>query len=195
VRTGGRGDGGIDLLGTWHLPQRRTSNASSTGGGPGPRPLRVLVQCKALKTKLGPNLVRELEGAFVGAPAAYRASPGGGVVGVLVSPREATKGVRDAMARSRWPMVWVMLEVHERSAVQGAGEGPSPARVTGAAAGRVKQMRWNKTAASVGLGGLDVTIRYGHGGPGNGGWGKECVLMWQGRPVPGLDEHDEAVKS
>jgi hypothetical protein len=161
----------------------------------------VLVQCKALKAKLGPNLIRELEGAFVGAPAGYRASPGGGVVGVLVSPREATKGVRDAMARSRWPMVWVMLEVQqqqqqqvqERSGDEETGEGPAPPVATGSAGGRVKQMLWNKAGGAAGLEGLDVTIRYDDAREGEDELGRECVLMWQGRPVPGLDEH-EAVK-
>ena len=135
------------------------------------------MQCKALKAKLGPNLIRELEGAFVGAPAGYR---GQGVVGVLVSPREATKGVRDAMGRSRWPMVWVMLEVLQQS----SGEG------------RVRQVLWNKAAGDVGLEGLDVTVRYGLPVEAGGGdeVGKECVLMWQGRPLPGLEEKEESVK-
>ena len=131
------------------------------------------MQCKALKAKLGPNLIRELEGAFVGAPAGYR---GRGVVGVLVSPREATKGVRDAMGRSRWPMVWVMLEV-----VQSRGEG------------RVRQVLWNKAAGDVGLAGLDVTVRYGLPTEVDGAEaaGKECVIMWQGRPLPGLEDKQE----
>jgi hypothetical protein len=201
TRNGGRGDAGIDLLGTWHLPPQFSSGGSPTGRGSGPGPLRVLVQCKALKAKLGPNLIRELEGAFVGAPAGYRASPAGGVVGVLVSPREATKGVRDAMARSRWPMVWVMLEVRQRvqqvqkhSGDEGAGGDPAPVEVTGSAVGRAKQMLWNKAAGSAGLEGLDVTIRYDQAVEGEDGLGRECVLMWQGTPVPGLDEQ-EAVKS
>ncbi|PWY74447.1 hypothetical protein BO70DRAFT_431308 [Aspergillus heteromorphus CBS 117.55] len=98
-RTGGRSDAGTDLLGTWHLPTHE-------------HPLRVLVQCKALKTKLGPNLVRELEGTFAQAPVGWRSRThshthtysgsgggGGSVVGVLVSPREATRGVRGALAK------------------------------------------------------------------------------------------------
>ena len=52
-RIGGRDDAGIDLVGTWHLPERERERA-----------LRVLVQCKSLKTKLGPNVVRELEGTL-----------------------------------------------------------------------------------------------------------------------------------
>lgn len=163
-RTGGRGDAGIDLTGTWHLPPALA-----------PVPPRVLVQCKALKTKLGPNLIRELEGAFVGAPVGMR---GKGVVGVLVSPREATKGVREAMGRSRWPMAWVMLEVLQRDGGDGAGMG------------KVRQVLWNKAAAEVGLEGLDVTTRYDKAVDREREVGKECALMWQGKPVPGLDERE-----
>ena len=165
---GGRGDAGIDLVGTWHLPPALA-----------PVPLRVLVQCKALKAKLGPNLIRELEGAFVGAPVGMR---GKGVVGVLVSPREATKGVREAMGRSRWPMAWVMLEVLQRDGGDGIG------------IGKVRQTLWNKAAAEVGLEGLDVTMRYDKAIEKEREVGKECALMWQGKPVPGLDEKEE-VKS
>jgi hypothetical protein len=163
-RTGGRGDAGIDLIGTWRLPPALA-----------PVPLRVLVQCKALKAKLGPNLIRELEGAFVGAPVGMR---GKGVVGVLVSPREATKGVREAMGRSRWPMAWVMLEVLQREGKDGRG------------IGKVRQMLWNKAAAEVGLEGLDVTMRYDRALEKKREVGKECVLMWQEKPLPGLDEEE-----
>jgi Protein of unknown function (DUF2034) len=163
-RTGGRGDAGIDLIGTWHLPPVLT-----------PVPLRVLVQCKAFKAKLSPNLIRELEGAFVGAPVGMR---GKGVVGVLVSPREATKGVREAMGRSRWPMAWVMLEVLQREGEDSMG------------IGKMRQMLWNKAAAEVGLEGLDVTMRYDKALEKKREVGKECALMWQGKPVPGLDEKE-----
>jgi hypothetical protein len=163
-RTGGRGDAGIDLIGTWHLPPVLA-----------PVPLRVLVQCKAFKAKLSPNLIRELEGAFVGAPVGMR---GKGVVGVLVSPREATKGVREAMGRSRWPMAWVMLEVLQREGEDSMG------------IGKMRQMLWNKAAAEVGLEGLDVTMRYDKALEKKREVGKECALMWQGKPVPGLDEKE-----
>lgn len=133
------------------------------------------MQCKALKAKLGPNLIRELEGAFVGAPVGMR---GKGVLGVLVSPREATKGVREAMGRSRWPMAWVMLEVLQRDRGDGAGMG------------KVRQVLWNKAAAEVGLEGLDVTTRYDKAVEREREVGKECALMWQGKPVPGLDEKE-----
>lgn len=147
-------------------------------------PLRVLVQCKALKTKVGPNMIRELEGAFVGAPVGWRVMDmRGGVFAVMVSTREATKGVREAMGRSKWPMVWVMLEIKQkRDDLDGIAQEE---------VGRVRQVLWNKVAAEMGLEGLTVTVKY-EGAP-NGTeqeMGKECVLMWSGKPVPGLEESE-----
>ena len=159
-RTGGRGDSGIDLLGTWQLPEALSRH-----------PLRVLVQCKALKTKLGPNLIRELEGAFVGAPSGWR---GKGVLGILVSTREATKGVRDAMGKSTWPMAWVMLEVVKEGEMDG---------------GKLRQVLWNKVASEMGLEGMDVTVKYGDRAEGEE-VGKEVLLMCQGRPLIGVDEQE-----
>jgi hypothetical protein len=145
----------------------------------------VLVQCKALKAKLGPNLIRELEGAFVGAPVGWR---GEGVIGMLVSKREATKGVRDAMGRSRFPLVWIGvdtlgLDVKER---EETGEevderGHDDLYLEGS--GVVKQMLWNERAKEYGLEGIDVTTRY----KGNG-QEKELVLMWKGEVVKRLGE-------
>lgn len=85
-----------------------------------------------------PSEVRELEGAFVGAPAGWR---GPGVLALLVSQKEATKGVRDAVGRSRWPMGFVMC----------TGQG------------KVLQMLWNRRAENGGLLGVDVTLKYGTG--------------------------------
>lgn len=126
----------------------------------------MIVQCKALKTKLGPNLIRELEGAFVGAPAGWR---GEGILGVLVSPREATKGVREALGRSGSPIVWMMVEQEEE---------------------RVRQVLWNRKASEVGLEGLGVTVRY-CGRAGEEQKGKELVLTWKGEVLPGLDVKKE----
>ncbi|RMJ20592.1 hypothetical protein PHISP_08538, partial [Aspergillus sp. HF37] len=103
-RVGGRADAGVDLVGTWHLP------------GHLEHPVRVFVQCKALRTKAGPNLVRELEGAFRLSPSSALAGGSGGMqkVGVLVCPREATKGVRETLARSAFPLAWLMVETDGR---------------------------------------------------------------------------------
>jgi hypothetical protein len=121
-RIGGQHDFGIDLLGTWSVP-------SSSD-----RPLHVLLQCKAVKHP-GPHLIRELEGAFVGAPPGWR---GAGVLGLLVIQRPATKGMRDAMGRSRWPMGCISCS----------------------RAGAVEQILWNRRAEEEGLEGMGVGIRY-----------------------------------
>ncbi|ROV91702.1 hypothetical protein VMCG_09250 [Cytospora schulzeri] len=82
-RVGGHSDYGIDLLGTWTVP-------SSS------EPLRVLIQCKAISRKSSPNLMRELEGAFVGAPVGWK---GHGVLGIFVTEKTATKGAMGLMFR------------------------------------------------------------------------------------------------
>lgn len=137
-RVGGASDYGIDLLGSWKL-----SSAEE--------PLRVLVQCKA--GAIGPHVIRELEGAFVGAPVGWR---GSGVLGVLATRKVATKGVGDALARSRWPMVFVCCS----------------------ADGVVSQVRWNQKAAEEGLEGVHAAVR--HSGTKSG---ERIVLTWKGKPI------------
>ncbi|KAJ5173420.1 hypothetical protein N7492_006013 [Penicillium capsulatum] len=156
-RIGGRDDAGIDLVGTWHLPERERERA-----------IRVLIQCKALKAKLGPNLVRELEGTFRQAPVGWRTS---GTAGVLVSPREATKGVRDALSRSAYPLFWMMVERD----------------------GTLRQALWNARAEELGLGLLGVETRYGtaetetESGPPK----KEAALTWDGNDIPTMDQVEQ----
>ncbi|KAI9718560.1 MAG: hypothetical protein M1812_004011 [Candelaria pacifica] len=122
TRVGGRSDLGIDLLGDWTLPAFDS-------------PLKVIVQCKAINRVLSPNAVRELEGTFVGAPAGWR---GPDVIGVLTTPKNATKGVYDALGRSKLPLCFIMI---------GLG-------------GRMEQCLWNAAAREKGLEGVDVTLRY-----------------------------------
>ena len=78
TRVGGKGDGGVDLRGWWHLPQHSTQSFGRVHGFhrsspvtdervevPTPergRRLRLLAQCKAEKIKAGPRLIREMEG-------------------------------------------------------------------------------------------------------------------------------------
>lgn len=148
-RIGGQSDKGIDLLGTWSVPST-----------PAHLPLRVLLQCKAYANtkkagKVGPQFVRELEGAYVGAPSGWR---GSGVVGLLVTQRPATKGVRDALARSRWPLGYVSCSQD----------------------GTLEQMLWNHRAEEEGLEGMGVTASLSdvdrHGAT------QRLVLTWKGRP-------------
>lgn len=139
-RVGGHSDYGIDLLGTWTVPSSK-------------EPVRVLAQCKAIARKSSPNLVRELEGAFVGAPVGWK---GHGVLGVFVTEKPATKGVRDSLARSRWPMCFISCT----------------------RAGLVQQMLWNRRAEEEGLEGLGVGMRHG-GGDGE----SKLSMLWKGQHV------------
>ncbi|QUC17267.1 uncharacterized protein UV8b_01508 [Ustilaginoidea virens] len=148
-RIGGSSDHGTDLVGTWNLP------AASEHA-----PLRVLVQCKAGNQRVGPQHVRELEGAFVGAPAGWR---GPGVLGILASERVATRGVRDALRRSRWPMMYVSC----------SGDGA------------VSQMLWNQRAEDIGLEGYSVVVRH------DAGSGGELVLLQDGKMLPLLEEQEQ----
>ncbi len=141
TRTGGASDLGVDLLGHWQLPDTAA-------------PTRVLAQCKALRQGPRPQHVRELEGAFVGAPAGWRDS---GVLGVLVATGTATKGVRDALARSVWPLAFICVSLH----------------------GKLEQFLWNSAAGDAGLTGLAVSVKYspmttvGH---------EDLSLTWRGIP-------------
>lgn len=119
-RVGGRGDEGVDLIGTWKLPSEEV-------------PLSAIVQCKALKLKAGPVLVRELEGALA------RTKPGS--VAVLCAQKSATKGVRDAIRNANVPLIWMQVVLDD---VQGA---------------KVQQMLWNVAVQTAGARGLDVTLK------------------------------------
>jgi hypothetical protein len=146
-RIGGRSDYGIDLLGTWTLPSLA-------------RPLKVITQCKAFSGKGGaggPANIRELEGAFVGAPQGWREP---GVFGLHVSPKSATKAVREALGRSRWPMGYALCNSD----------------------GKIMQMLWNRRAAQEGLEGINVELKYFTGGDRSD---KEVILTWKGDVIDG----------
>jgi hypothetical protein len=136
TRVGRASDLGIDLLGEWAVPSR-------------PAPLNVLIQCKAEAPK--PSMVRELEGAVVGAPVRYR---GEGTISILAAAKEATKGVRDAVGRSRLPMAYLNITTE----------------------GRVRQFVWNHAAVECGLEGVGVALRYLAHGESN------VALTWKAMP-------------
>ena len=140
-RIGGASDHGTDLVGAWTLAPTATA-------------LRVLVQCKAGAQRTGPQHIRELEGAFVGAPVGWR---GLGVLGLLVGEQPATKGVRDSLARSKWPMVFLSCSRD----------------------GFVTQMLWNRAAEQLGLDAYAVSVRRSEGMA-----EEEVVLLHGGRIVP-----------
>ena len=140
TRIGGRADAGIDLLGHWTLPSLSY-------------PLPTFVQCKALKAKVTPNLVRELEGVFPGAPRGWRRED---CIGILCAPREATKGVMEGVRACQKAVVWMMIDGN----------------------GRLKQVLWNARAAAVGFEGIGVQTRYVPDEQGK--VEKEAILTWKG---------------
>lgn len=144
-RVGGRSDHGVDLLGIWSPPSASI-------------PLKVIVQCKAYAGKGSgmPAQIRELEGAFVGAPQGWRGSR---VLGFLVGTKPATKAAREALGRSRWPMGYVLC---------------TPA-------GKIMQMLWNRRAEEEGLEGIGVEFKYAGGERTQ----REVVLTWKGNVFTG----------
>lgn len=148
-RTGRANDLGIDLIGTWRLPQDY-------------RELKVLVQCKC--SKPSPSMVRELEGAYVGAPAGWR---GPDVMGILVSAWPATEGVRASLQRSRLPLGFVQITLD----------------------GVPKQFLWNHVAKEANLAGVSVTSTYNMAKPSTTGAqhatpsvSEAISLLWMGKP-------------
>ncbi|KAL2431062.1 hypothetical protein ABEF95_002926 [Exophiala dermatitidis] len=107
-----------------------TATPSTLSSSTSPMTLNVLVQCKRLTgkhAKIGPNLIRELDGAVRAArystfcinPDSISVSnsvptlgPKGPkpTLGVLVGTRPATKGVVESMRRSNRGLVWIMME-------------------------------------------------------------------------------------
>jgi hypothetical protein len=77
-------------------------------------------------------------------------------MGFLVAPSEATKGMRDAMVKSRLPLGFM--------------------RVT--REGKVLQMLWNQRAGLWGLEGFAVTMRFGKEGR-----EQEIVMTRNGRMI------------
>ena len=145
-RVGGAGDFGTDLLGTWTLSPHNAPK----------RHLRVIMQCKAgAAQKTGPQHIRELEGALAAAPPGWR---GEGVLAILVSQKPATKGVREAVGRSKWPMGFVACSKD----------------------GAILQMLWNRGAEEGGLQGIGVAARHVDGDDGP----PELVLQLDGKTLP-----------
>ena len=142
-RIGGASDYGTDLLGTWQPPTT-------------PLYLRTLIQCKAGAQSVGPQHIRELEGTFIGAPAGWK---GSGVMGLLVAEKTATKGLRDALIRSKWPMGFLSCSKD----------------------GVIRQMLWNSKAAEEGLEGFAAIARRGTDN------GEELVLSLNGKMIPFAD--------
>ncbi|KAM7196385.1 Protein of unknown function (DUF2034) domain containing protein [Naviculisporaceae sp. PSN 640] len=156
-RIGGASDAGVDLLGTWTIPSVSTTTSSSQPQPQPQPPLRVIIQCKVTPNPR-PSLIRELEGAFIGAPSGWRmnsSSSEGGVLGFLILDKPATRGIREALGRSRWPMGFIYCSKE----------------------GIVEQFLWNERAVSQGLEGMGVVKRYASGG-------QQVALTNRGKMLP-----------
>lgn len=138
TRTGGPDDKGIDLLGKW-LPLSLQYTKSP--------PLNVVVQCKAVARKASPEMIRELEGTLAGAPGEWR---GEDTIGLLCAKREVTRGVRDALRRSKRAVVWIMIEDLDDAKKDRKGSGDEVETEAGDSkevqegkGGRIRQILWN----------------------------------------------------
>ena len=192
LKTGKTGDRGVDLAGWWHLP-----SAQRVGVAAEAERLRVLVQCKRVKgtTRLTPAAVRELDGAFLGAPAGWRSD---GVLGVIVSTRPATKGVITALGSSKRGLVWVCMEEHdvveagvdrpglvsEGDADEVVGESHALGSENGVQ-GRIIQLLYNNAARQHGLEGLDVIKRHSAN---DAAIDDTIALIYRGLPVPDVSQ-------
>lgn len=179
TRTGGRADKGIDLLGKW-LPLSLQDSKSP--------PLNVVVQCKAVARKAGPEMIRELEGALAGAPGEWG---GEDTIGVLCAKREVTAGVRDALRSSKRGLVWVMVEDLDDAKEDGNGnrdevdkEAEVSKKTKEEKGGRIKQVLWNdRVQKLVGEGTGTGVIHLP--GKGVGRMETEVVMSWKGiLPAP-----------
>lgn len=154
-RVGERGDRGVDLRGRWLLPGHGVKQGRLSREGAGElHGLKVLLQCKGFNSKgskTSPALIRELEGTFGAAPREWFASTlsgtgddagndaaAPGIIALLATSANATKGIREALGRSRFPLGFVKVSVE----------------------GVVEQMLWNRRAAALGLEGVNVTVRH-----------------------------------
>ncbi|KAG8526499.1 uncharacterized protein KY384_008699 [Bacidia gigantensis] len=184
THVGGRSDRGIDLLGHWCPPTQTPHPFPSLNGdadvsdNPRIQPknqIPVIVQCKAHARSPSPSWIRELEGAIAHAPALL----GDRVLGILVSKRAMTAGVREAVMKAGRGVMWVQVEEHE-------GERGTMAE------GRIAQVLWNSAVADVVGRDLGTGVVYvGYGGDGRGKVEKELRLSWKGRV---WEPSDETVK-
>ena len=124
IHNGRTGDRGIDLIGHWTLPGHTRKT---------PREMDVIVQCKA--SRVGPEVIRGMEGMHNGAPTGWR---GEDVFRLLVAMGKTTEKIVEALRMSGRPMGYMQFTKE----------------------GKVKQFTWNQAAERVGLMGLATTLKY-----------------------------------
>jgi hypothetical protein len=148
-RTGKSNDKGIDLLGHWKLPGK-------------PYEIKVLLQCKVSRGM--PATIRELEGAYAGAPSEWQ---GDNVLALLATSKTLTKGVLEGVQRSQSSLGALHIELD----------------------GLTRQFIWNSVAGERGLAGVGVTAKYeesqsraAEASVGAKATIKTVALTWKGQP-------------
>ncbi|CAE6405502.1 unnamed protein product [Rhizoctonia solani] len=189
TRIGGAGDGGVDLQGWWWVP-RLTAKHDATDERRG---IRVLASCKALKSKLGPIHIRELEGAALVQQHSFAQTSTTGIqtselVAVMISLSGFTPGtVKRAMA-SPIPFLLMHLPCPERS-IESNKETIEPASVTTSPSidsdtDSIGSMIWNsKLGGTTGLLGGHMEVRWALGQRQGQGQEGRPVLYWKGNKL------------
>jgi hypothetical protein len=156
-RIGKSNDKGTDLVGRWNLPGE-------------PHEIKVLVQCKVSRGL--PSAIRELEGAYAGAPSGWT---GDNVLALLSSSRATSKGVLDGIQRSSSPLGALHIDPE----------------------GLTRQFVWNAVAGQKGLAGVGVTAKYSEeqSRSATAKQGvtqpiKTVVLTWNGKPFTAVKKAD-----
>lgn len=88
---GGRGDAGIDLMADWNLPDKA---------------LNVMIQCKRVIKKSSPSLIREMEGAMLGAGFTDTSRH----IGILASSMPPSEACMQRIQQSVLSLVFMLIE-------------------------------------------------------------------------------------
>jgi hypothetical protein len=216
-RVGGKSEGGVDLHGWWWLPAVTLSHpspsyspvsaspealASSSSDMIPRRRIRVLAQCKATKQKMGPNIVREMEGVLFqhsANPLLYSPSSEGAHAGDS-SSQTVADSVVDGAVVTRIPTVALLISQSPftRATILRAVSSsvpffllhlPQPSseprslepEVDDEETASIGAAIWNKALHGVdGVLGGQIEARWERNPDGNGG---RPGLWWNGRPM------------
>ncbi|KAK6537655.1 hypothetical protein TWF694_011829 [Orbilia ellipsospora] len=170
ARVGGRDDAGVDLQGSWELPQMTTPSSPIKQQKAIKIPL--IIQCKNVNEKSwkGPQYVRELDGALVSQPS--------DALGVLACPRDMTPGMKKQMFASKRALGFIKVTPLEGiykigegeltsalldTYLEGSGDGQgkhefATFHLTGRG-GLLQQFAWNQVAKRY-LGRFGISARY-----------------------------------
>ncbi|KAG0346102.1 hypothetical protein BG004_002435 [Podila humilis] len=138
-RSAGNNDLGVDLRGTWFVPL-----SASPKPGDKVRHLKVIVQCKVLRGKVGPKFVRELQGSL-----SFETQP---TMAILAVSSDFTKHALLPYAKSIWPMALVVIDAENH---------------------QCRKLMWNRAADKV-MHGLHVGTKWIKGENGMESWPVLC---------------------